>query len=124
MRPIPSSRRFLVAFVLLLAATIAASCGQEPPPPIQVRETDILIQNQTDAAWSGIEIWANDHFRGLYPDGLQAGQQLIVPLDGLVAAYGQRFDRHRQAVFGVVVKARASDGHDIRLTWGKVWKGR
>ncbi len=112
--------RLRVSMVLLLVVAAAtASCGHDLPPPIQVRETDILIQNQTNAAWSNIEIWANDHFRGLQPD-LQAGQVLIVPLDGLVAAYGRRFDRHTQAVFGVLVTAKSADGHDVRLTWGKV----
>jgi hypothetical protein len=96
-----------------------AACAHELPPAIQVRETDVLVQNQTKAAWSGIEVWVNDHFRGVAPT-LQPDQVLSVPLDGLVAAYGQRFDRHRQAVFGVLVTARASDGQDVRLTWGKV----
>jgi hypothetical protein len=64
-------------------------------------------------------VWVNDHFRGVAPT-LAAGQQLVVPLDGLVAAFGQRFDRHRQAVFGVLVTAKTSDGHEVRVTWGKV----
>ncbi len=51
---------------------------------------------------------------------IQAGQQLVVPLDALQAAFGQRFDRSRQAVFGVLVTARSSDGTPVRLTWGNV----
>jgi hypothetical protein len=110
----------IVRTVLVLVALVCgASCSHELPPPIQVREADVLVQNQTKAAWSGIEIWVNDHFRGLAPT-LEPDQVLNVPLDNLVAAFGQRFDRHRQPVFGVLVTARASDGRNVRLIWGKV----
>jgi hypothetical protein len=112
-------RGLVKAILPVLVWAGVAACAHELPPAIQVRETDVLVQNQTKAAWSGIEVWVNDHFRGVAPT-LQPDQVLSVPLDGLVAAYGQRFDRHRQAVFGVLVTARASDGQDVRLTWGKV----
>lgn len=107
------------AILLMVVVASVTACSHEVPPPIQLREADIIVQNQTNTAWSGIEIWVNDHFRGIAPT-LEAGQQLVVPLDALVAAFGQRFDRHRQTVFGVLVTARSSDGRDIRLTWGKV----
>ncbi len=109
----------LAAAVLLVPLALAAACSKDVPPPIQVRDTDVVVENQTSAAWSGVEVWVNDHFRGLAPT-LVAGQRLVVPLDSLVAAYGQRFDRHRQAVFGVLVKARSADGSDVRVMWGKV----
>jgi hypothetical protein len=105
------------AVLVLLAATM--SCSKDLPPPIQVRETDLIVENQTAALWSDVEVWVNDHFRGVAPK-LLAGQRLVVPLDGLVAAFGQRFDRHRQSVFGVLVTARSSDGQTVRMTWGKV----
>ena len=107
------------AILLVVVAIGATACGHEPPPPIQVRDTDVLVQNQGKVAWAGIEVWVNDHFRGVAAT-LDPDQVLSVPLDGLVAAYGQRFDRHRQAVFGVLVTARTRDGQDVRLTWGKV----
>jgi len=114
-------RRLLVARILLPAIAVAAlSCSrEEPPPAIRVREVDLIVQNQTQAAWSNIEVWVNDHYRGVAPS-LQPGQQLFIPLDLLQAAFGQRFDRVRQPVFGVLVTARASDGTPVRLTWGKV----
>ncbi len=101
-----------------LAGVVACS-SSEPPPVIRVRDTDIVVQNQTQAVWSNIEVWVNDHFRGVAPS-LQAGQQLVVPLGSLQAAFGQAFDRKRQPVFGVLVTARASDGSAVRVTWGKV----
>ncbi len=115
-RWLPPTRAILP--VVILAGVVACS-RPEPPPPIHVRETDIVLQNQTAAAWSNIEVWVNDHFRGV-ASSLQPGQQLVVPLGALQAAYGQPFDRSRQAVFGVLVTARSSDGTAVRLTWGKV----
>jgi hypothetical protein len=114
-------RPLLVRTILLLTLCAGeTSCSyEEPPPPIRVRATDIILQNQTQAAWTGIEVWVNDHFRGVAPS-LQAGQQMVVPLDILQAAYGQRFDRSRQTVFGVLVTARSADGSAVRLTWGTV----
>lgn len=105
--------------MLLSVVAVVASCAKEPPPPIQVREVDLIVQNETNARWESVEIWVNDHFRGVAPT-LDATQQLVVPLSGLQGPYGQRYDLHRQRVFGVLVKARSADGHDVRLTWGKV----
>ncbi len=118
----PACRSLLLAramVALVIVAGLPACSRQEPPAPIHVRETDIVLQNQTGAAWSNIEVWVNDHFRGV-ATSLQPGQQLVVPLGALQAAYGQPFDRTRQAVFGVLVTARSSDGTAVRLTWGRV----
>ncbi len=108
--------RFLL---VLIVAAWAGACTREEPPQLRVRDTDILLQNRTKARWSGIEVWVNDHFRGVAPE-LQPYQQLVIPLDGLQAAFGQRFDRSRQAVFGVLVTAKSDDGTAVRLMWGKV----
>ncbi len=107
------------AIVLAMIAAAGAACTREAPPPIQVRDIDVVVQNQTGTNWEAVEIWVNDHFRGLAPT-LAPTQQLVVPLRSLQGPYGQMYDPHRQAVFGVLVKARSADGHDVRLTWGKV----
>ncbi len=115
--------RILVGSLLLVVIVVAAvwlmQTAPEPPNRIQVRATDIVVQNQTPMVWSDVEVWVNDNYRGVM-SSLSPGQVLNVPLDHLVAAYGQRFDVHRQAVYGVLVKARASDGSAVRFTWGKV----
>ncbi len=118
----PMRARWLPVGPLVLFGFMAAavSCSkEEPPPTIRVRESDLIVQNQTAAAWSNVEVWVNDHYRGV-ASSLQPGQQLTVPLNALEAAYGQRFDRSRQPVFGVLVTARSADGTSVRLTWGKV----
>ncbi len=115
--------RTLVASLLVVVVVIVAIWlmrnPAEPPRRIQVRATDIVVQNQTPRAWSNIEVWVNDNYRGI-ASSLSPGQVLNVPLDNLVAAYGQRFNVHRQTVYGVLVTARASDGSAVRFTWGKV----
>jgi hypothetical protein len=109
--------RLVLAIVAL--AAIASACATEPPPIIRVRDIDVVIQNQTAGAWSGVEVWVNDHFR-VTAASLDVGQIFVAPLNEFVAAYGQRFDRHRQPVFGVLVTARGGDGRPVRITWGKV----
>ncbi len=112
-------RRPLAVVILLAIVGAGTACSRETPQPIVVRDIEVIVQNQTTADWTGVEVWVNDHFRGVAP-ALNATQQLVVPLSGLVGPYGQRFDVRRQPVFGVLVKARSADGHDVRLTWGKV----
>ncbi len=112
-------RRACVAAAWLALSLFAASCGQETPPPIQLRDVDVIVQNQTAARWSNLEIWVNDFYRGL-ESSLEPGQQLVVPLGNLVEGYGRRFDVHRTPVVGILVTARSADGRPIRLTWGKV----
>lgn len=119
MSPFTPPSRLVRAIVAATTLAVLASCTpKEGPRAIQVRDIDVVVQNQTKIAWSNVEVWVNDHFRGVAP-ALQAGQQLVVPLDALQAAYGQRFDRSRQTVFGVLVTARSDDGTVVRLTWGK-----
>lgn len=76
------------------------------------------VENQTGERWTDIEVWMNDHYR-VTARGLEPGGRLVVPLDAFVAGFGQRFDRRRQAVFGIEVTARAASGRDVRLVWGK-----
>ena len=50
---------------------------------MQVRDMDVQsCGTQTKIAWSNVEVWVNDHFRGVAP-ALQAGRQAVVPLDSL-----------------------------------------
>lgn len=109
--------RPLACLLLALACALASGCTEERPA-ILIQETAISVENQSGDAWSGIEIWLNDHYRvtarTLEPDG-----RLVVPLDAFVAGYGQRFDRRRQTPFGIEVTARAASGREVRLVWGK-----
>jgi hypothetical protein len=112
-------RHACIAVSWLVAVCLVTSCRGEEPPAIEVREVDVIVQNQTATAWTNLEIWVNDFYRGLHPS-LGAGQRLVVPLGSLVEGYGRRFDVHRTPVASVLVTARSVDGRPIRLTWGKV----
>jgi hypothetical protein len=113
-----SATRLSVWLAMPALVSLAISCGhrRELPPIIQVSNSQVTVQNQTEVTWSNVEVWVNYHYRQTIPR-LEKGQVFVVPLDMLVAAYGRRFDR-RQAVFGVEVTARSSDGRPVRLTWG------
>ncbi len=110
---------FAAVSTSIVVACFVASCTREEPPAITLRDVDVVVQNQTSAAWTNLEIWVNDFYRGLAPS-LDAGQRLIVPLGSLVEGYGRRFDVHRTPVASILVTARSVDGRPIRLTWGKV----
>jgi hypothetical protein len=110
-------RGFAPAVALVLAGLAIGACTPAPEP-IRVDAAQIVVQNQTGQEWSKVEIWVNNHYRAQYPV-LVAGQRLVVPLDTLVEAHGQQFDRRRQYPQGIEVTAKDSDGRAVRLVWGK-----
>jgi len=77
----------------------------------------VRVENQTGKEWTDVEIWVNDHYRVTRPR-IEAGERFQAPLDAFVAGFGQRHDTARQAVRGVEVTAKSSDG-DVRLVWGE-----
>ena len=113
-----SNRKPKLAVGLALLAVAVAACRSEPPQPIRVQPTRLIIQNQTASPWSQVEVWLNDHYRVTAPR-LEAGQQLVIPLDVFVAGFGQRFDARKQVVQGIEVTARSGDGRPVKLVWGR-----
>jgi len=114
----PYRRTLASARVFALAALVAGwACG-EGRSPIVIERHQVTVENQTRHRWSNVEIWLNDHYR-VTARTLEPGGRLIVPLDTFVAGFGQRFDRRRQAPFGIEVTARTDAGETIRLEWGK-----
>lgn len=101
----------------LLVGVLPVAC-REKRPAIEVQDRAVQVQNQSGEAWSNVEVWLNDHYR-VTARTLEAGGRLEIPLDTFVAAYGWRFDRRRQAPFGIEVTARTASGKDVTLSWGK-----
>jgi hypothetical protein len=107
-----------VSLLLLLVLAFSAACSQEERQPILVQADKVTVINMTDTAWSGIEVWMNDHYR-IQANQLEPGQRLDIPIGVFIAAYGQHFDPKRQAAFGIEVSAKDARGQAVRLTWGK-----
>lgn len=110
-------RAWLGCMLTGLAAVLLIACG-ETSPAIEVQDRTVQVRNQSGEAWSNVEVWLNDHYR-VTAATLEAGGRLEIPLDTFVAAYGRRFDRRRQAPFGIEVTARTASGEDVTLSWGK-----
>jgi hypothetical protein len=104
----------LLAGLLLLVAACKAELRRE----ITVASGRITVVNMTDTAWTGVEVWLNDHYRAQAPE-LAAGGRLDVPIGVFIAGFGQRFDAKKQIPFGVEVDATGADGKPVRLIWGK-----
>ncbi|HXH05873.1 MAG TPA: hypothetical protein VNI83_04710 [Vicinamibacterales bacterium] len=105
------------AGAVLLAAALVASCA-ERRDPIEIQGARLTVTNDTGSRWSDVEIWINDHYRFTVP-AIEDGRRVMVPLDGFVAGFGQRFDS-RQRVRGVLVRARDEAGRPVRVVWGTV----
>jgi hypothetical protein len=106
-----------------LALAALAACSKDERQAIVVQKDRISVFNLTDAAWTDVDVWLNDHYR-VQAAGLVPGQRLDIPIGVFIAGYGQRFDNRRQAPFGVEVDARRADGRPVRITWGRGRRGR
>ncbi len=110
--------RLAVACLVTALVVVLAACFVEEPQPIVVAQDRISVINMTSATWTDVDVWLNDHYRAQAQQMLP-GQRLDVPIGVFIAGWGQRFDRKKQAPFGVEVTAEGSDGKPVRLTWGK-----
>ena len=98
----------------LLVIALSAGCS-DPPPPIQVNDNTITVQNQTSDEWRNVLIVVNDHYRGgapvLKPEG-----QLNAPISQFDTGFGQRW------VLGTVIRkievtAKTASGEPVKLNW-------
>ena len=100
----------------LLALTALSACGT-PDPPITVEQGMITVVNQTGQDWSDVLITVNDHFRGSVPV-LKAEGRANAPLNQFTTGYGQRWSAGSH-VKTIDVTARAADGSEVKLSWGR-----
>ena len=92
--------------------------------PITVEGGTIAVVNQTGRDWRNVVVTVNDHFHGGAPT-LAAGGRLSAPVSQFATAHGQRFDRGRQSVYKIEVKATDAAGEAVRLGWtAPNYKGR
>lgn len=86
------------------------------PDPIVVEGHAVRVTNQGGDAWRDVEVWLNDHYR-VTARTLEPGGVFVAPLDTFVAGFGQRFDRGRQVVRKIEVRARGAQGEEVFLRW-------
>jgi hypothetical protein len=70
------------------------------------------VTNHTTEPWTGVEIWINQAFRATAPS-IAAGARLQLPVNSLVAGYGQRFDSSRMQIKDVRLIAKTPDGQPV-----------
>lgn len=105
--------RILSAGCVLLF--FAAACGKKPDA-ITFDTGTVRVVNQTPHPWTDIVVIVNHHYRAA-SSHLEPGGRLVAPVDSMVAGFGQRFQRGRQSVFLIEVRAKRSDGQPVRLVW-------
>ena len=108
----------VVALAVLGFFVLPRTCSDVEKQSIIVQGDRITVINVTDTAWTDVDVWLNDHYRGQAPR-LAAGQRLDMPVRLFVAGFGQTFDPATQSPFSVGVTARGADGSPVMLTWGK-----
>jgi hypothetical protein len=114
-------RRLLLSSLLLgLVALFALprACSDVKKQALVVEGNRVTVTNTTEAAWTDVEIWLNDHYRGQVRE-LAPGQRLDIPIRRFVAGRGQNFDPENQAPHGLELTAQGGDGKRVLLTWGE-----
>jgi hypothetical protein len=110
----------------LIGAAIAWWWLQSPTPPrrdpIAVGNGMVVVENQSDRAWSNVVITVNDHFFG-GARTLAAGARLNAPLSQFQTGHGQYFDRGRMSVTKVLVTASDGGAQPVRLEWAAPRRG-
>jgi hypothetical protein len=113
-----------VAGVLAWYLTTQFGGGRVLTDPVTVEGGTITVNNQTVRDWRNVVVTVNDHFYGGAPT-LAAGGRLSAPVSQFATAHGQRFDRGRQSVYKIEVKATDAAGEAVRLDWtAPNYKGR
>ena len=82
----------------------------------------VTVLNQTDQDWNDVLIMVNDHFQG-FVKTLKANGRANAPLSQFATGHGQRWTQSMY-VKTIDVTAKAADGSDVKLTWGREEKKR
>jgi hypothetical protein len=115
MRGLTSVLRAVVSTVAL-AGGLAIGCSKPVSSPIQIQRNLITVDNRTRHDWLDVEIWINRQYRIAVPR-IAARSRFNTTLDVFVAGFGQRFDRRRQRVDDLRLKAREPDGTPVEIRY-------
>jgi hypothetical protein len=106
----------LTAGAAAVCALLASGCSGRQPPAIQVERNLVVVDNRTSGDWLQVEIWINRQYRVTAPR-IAARSRFTAPLDVFVAGFGQRFDRRKQRIDDLRLKAKASDGGAVEIVY-------
>lgn len=95
---------------------LASGCSGRESPAIQVERNLVTVDNRTARDWLHVEIWINRQYRVTVPR-IAARSRFTAPLDVFVAGFGQRFDRRRQRIDDLRLKAKRPDGEPIEVVY-------
>jgi hypothetical protein len=102
--------------VLLLLMAGAVSACRSSEPPIRVTRDALVVENQTREEWRDVTVTVNGYYRGTSKT-LAAGGRLDASLGNFVTGLGQRFDKNRERVTRVEVRATDASGRPVTLDW-------
>ena len=92
-----------------LVALVTFGCSRPPAPVFTIQRNLLTVDNRTARDWLDVEIWINHQYRITAPK-IPAGSRFTTTLDVFVAGFGQRFDRRKQRIDDLRLKARQPDG--------------
>jgi hypothetical protein len=94
---------------------IAAGC-RSSEPPIRVTRDALVVENQTREEWHDVTVTVNGYYRGTAKT-LAPGGRLDANLGNFSTGLGQRFDKNRERVTRVEVRAMDASGRPVTLDW-------
>lgn len=102
------------AALVVLAATLAVSCGKPPQEPLQLQGNVLTVDNSSDEEWRDVEIWLNTYYR-VTTSSIAPHQRFQTSLDNFVAGFGQRFEFRRMQVRDLRLVAKRPDGQPVKI---------
>jgi hypothetical protein len=113
-RRLPLTCSGFAVLLLVMAGTLSA-CSRGDPP-IRVTRDALIVENQTREEWRDITVTVNGYYRGTSKT-LAPGGRLDANLGNFVTGLGQRFDKNRERVTRVEVRATEASGRSVTLDW-------
>ena len=102
--------------VLLIAIVTVVCACRSSDPPIRVTRDALVVENHTREEWRDVTVTVNGYYRGTSKTLLPGGR-LDANLGNFVTGLGQRFDKRRERVTRVEVRATDASGRPVTLDW-------
>jgi hypothetical protein len=104
-----------LAVLLIIIMTAVPACRRSDPP-IRVTREALVVENQTREEWHDVTVTVNGYYRGTSKT-LAPGGRLDANLGNFLTGLGQRFDKNRERVTLVEVRATDASGRAVTLEW-------